>query len=99
MPLSPYEFIASIQTQRSLEPHTDPTEIKRRQELRDEMPLFVYKLHLLLDPRNQLQKKRDLLEPLQKETDKEKFQKLPDQAVRLAHLISDEEYKKARRGK
>src|SRR5262245_48398718 len=70
------QFVANIQTQRNLESHTDPSEIKRRQELRDELPLITYKLHLLLDPMDGQQKKlRDLLEPLGKERDKDEFRK------------------------
>ena len=94
------QFVANIQTQRNLEPHTDPSEIKRRQELRDELPLITYKLYLLLDPMDEQQKKlRDLLEPLGKERHKDQFRKYRDEALRLAHLISNEEYKKARKGK
>ena len=93
------QFIASIQTQRNLEQHTDPSEIKRRQELRDELPSNAYQLRILLDPNDRLQKQlRDMLQPLQNEVDKQKFEELRDEALRLAHLISDEEYKKARRG-
>ena len=68
--------------------------------MRDELPLIAYKLHLLLDPRDEIQKElRDLSEPLQKEADKDEFRKLRDEALRLARLISDEEYEKAKQGK
>jgi hypothetical protein len=94
------QFVSNIQTIRNLEIHTAESEIARRQQLRDELPSITYKLHLLLDPEDKLQKRlRGLLEPLWKETDKDEFIKRRDEVLDLARLVSDQEYEKARRGK
>ena len=94
------QFVANNQTIRNLEIHADPAEIARRQELRDELPLITYQLHLLLDPKDETQNRlRGLLEPLWKEEDKVAFKKLRDEVLDLARLVSDQEYEKAKRGK
>jgi hypothetical protein len=95
------DLFANFQSQRNQANQGTGGSLEKKLQLADELPSLTYRLTLLLDPNDKLQKElRELIPVLGKEvlTSGDNFLTLRNRALELARLISDEQYEKAEQG-